>query len=100
MKNTKFTKGEWSYNKYQPTDFGIYSTTGSGNDIALVRGSDEEAGANAKLIAQAPALYIELLNAINSMQKLLSISNLDEKTRLMYKMEIRQHEQVINEINQ
>ena len=68
-------------------------------DIRFAR-DNEEAEANAKLIAAAPKLYTELLNAINSMQKLLSLCNLDEKTRLIYKNEIKIHEQIINEINQ
>lgn len=36
------TKGNWIYNKYSPCDYGVYSETGNGNDIALVRGSTEE----------------------------------------------------------
>ena len=62
---TKHTKGEWVYNKYTPCDYGVYSTEGRGNDIALVRGSDDEAEANTKLIAAAPDLLnacIELIN--------------------------------------
>lgn len=81
---TKFTKGEWSYNKYQPTDFGIYSTTGSGNDIALVRGSDEEAGANAKLIAQAPEMFHMLSNiktALKSLHCDIIINDIDNLLR-------------------
>jgi len=64
---TKHTKGNWVYQKYS-TDYGVYSETGNGRDIALVReyGSDEEAEANAKLIAAAPEM-LEALIEINKM---------------------------------
>lgn len=62
---TKHTKGNWVYQKYS-TDYGVYSETGNGRDIALVReyGSDEEAEANAKLIAAAPELLENLQNML------------------------------------
>ena len=60
---TKFTKGNWILSKYSPTDFGVHSDEGRGNDIALVRGSDEEAEANAKLIAAAPEMLEALQKA-------------------------------------
>ena len=72
---TKFTKGEWIFNKYTPCDFGVHSLEGRGNDIALVRGSDEEAEANAKLISTAPELLesLELLvNILHFMGKHLT----------------------------
>lgn len=62
---TKFTKGNWIFSKYEPTDFSVHSEEGSGNDIALVRGSKEETEANAKLIAAAPELLAALQKAVN-----------------------------------
>lgn len=62
MKNTKFTEGKWIYSEYSPTDFGIYSDEGDGRDIALVRGNDETAEVNAKLIAAAPKLLQNLVD--------------------------------------
>lgn len=51
------TPGEWTCNKYGNlhNDFGVYSMTGDGNDIALIRGKskDEEAEANAEAICNA-----------------------------------------------
>lgn len=61
---TKFTKGNWIFSKYEPTDFSVHSEEGSGNDIALVRGSNEESEANAKLITQSPALLENLQNML------------------------------------
>jgi len=59
----KFSKGQWGYSKYEPCDFGVYSFDGDGRDIALVRGSNEEAEANAKIIVAAP----EMLEALNGL---------------------------------
>jgi hypothetical protein len=68
METQKHTKGEWIYSKYQPYDFGVHSTEGRGNDIALVRGSDEEAEANAKLIAAAPELLASLIEIFDLLE--------------------------------
>lgn len=53
----KHTKGNWFFQKYS-TDYGVYSDTGNGNDIALVREckNNEETEANVKLITAAPYL--------------------------------------------
>jgi len=63
MKDLKITKGEWTYSKYEPYDYGVYSEEGDGRDIALVRSKkdEEESVANAKLIAAAPELLKALL---------------------------------------
>ena len=63
---TKFTKGEWCACRYSPYDFGIYSD--SGRDLALVRGSDEEAEANVKLIASAPELLKCCMDILQTME--------------------------------
>lgn len=49
------TPGEWNVCKYTH-DYGVYaeSEVRRGSDIALVRGNDEEARANAILISEAP----------------------------------------------
>jgi hypothetical protein len=67
---TKHTPGEWIFNKYTPCDFGVHSIEGRGNDIALVRGTDEEAEANAKLIAAAPVMLEALQKAIEVIERL------------------------------
>jgi len=71
---TKFTKGNWILSKYEPTDFSVHSDEGSGNDIALVRGSNEEAEANAKLIASAPEMLKQLIE-INDVLISIKISS-------------------------
>ena len=61
---TKHTKGDWMYTKYSNDDIGVYSETGDGRDVALVRDyNNEETEANAKLIAAAP----ELLGCLSEM---------------------------------
>ena len=59
MENLKHTQGEWNVSKHGNNDsFGIYAE-GNGNDLAIVKGGNEEGGeaeANAKLIAAAPKL--------------------------------------------
>ena len=61
----KYTKGEWIYKKYSGDDIGVYSATGSGYDIALVRsgGHNDDVEANAQLISAAPDMY-EVLKAV------------------------------------
>jgi len=64
----KHTQGNWEVSKHGNNDsFGIYAE-GNGNDIAIVKGGNEEGGeseANAKLIAAAPDL-------LKTLQMLLS----------------------------
>jgi hypothetical protein len=71
MKNLKHTQGNWEVSKHGNNDsFGIYAE-GSRNDLAIVKGGNEEGGeaeANSKLIASAP----NLLKALQTIQ-----SNLD-----------------------
>ena len=68
MENTKFTQGEWNISKHGNNDsFGVYAE-GQANDLAIVKGGNEEGGeaeANAKLIAAAPDL-------LKALQMLLS----------------------------
>ena len=73
---TKFTKGKWIYQKYQPTDFGVYLSN-TGMDIALVRGWTEEAEANAKLIAKSPVLLKCLRDALNLISDLIRNEDID-----------------------
>ena len=66
---TKFTKGEWKTCKYSPCDYGIYTNSDKRKgDIALVRGDDEEAEANLKLIASAPKLLECLIDMFETME--------------------------------
>jgi hypothetical protein len=68
MKNLKHTQGNWEVSKHGNNDsFGIYAE-GSGNDLAIVKGGNEEGGeteANARLISAAPDL-------LKTLQMLLS----------------------------
>ena len=71
MKN-KHTQGEWHVSKHGNNDsFGIYAE-GNGNDLAIVKGGNEEGGeaeANSKLIAAAPELLkacVESLAALKT----------------------------------
>jgi hypothetical protein len=70
MENTKFTQGEWNISKHGNNDsFGIYAE-GSGNDLAIVKGGNEEGGeaeANSKLIAAAPAMLYALKTAYETL---------------------------------
>jgi len=63
MKNLKHTQGEWNVSKHGNNDsFGIHA---GGNDLAIVKGGNEEGGeaeANAKLISAAPDLLKALHN--------------------------------------
>jgi len=64
----KHTQGNWSASKYSQ-DWGVYSETGDGRDIALVREyQPEEAEANAKLIAAAPELLEALEETTNTLK--------------------------------
>lgn len=66
---TKFTKGEWNTCKYSPVDYGIYTNSDTRKgDIALVRGDDEEAEANMKLIASAPKLLECIIDMFETME--------------------------------
>ena len=66
----KHTKGEWDVSKHGNNDsFGVYAE-GQGNDIAIVKGDNEEGGegeANARLIAAAPELLEALILAYSFM---------------------------------
>lgn len=66
----KHTKGEWDVSKHGNNDsFGVYAE-GQGNDIAIVKGGNEEGGegeANARLIAAAPELLEALILAYSFM---------------------------------
>ena len=77
---TKFTKGEWCACRYSPYDFGIYSD--SGRDLALVRGSDEEAEANVKLIASAPKLLECLIDMLRVMELNPTKENLYQRNKI------------------
>jgi hypothetical protein len=68
---TKFTKGEWVYNKYEPSDYGVHSEEGDGRDIALVRSlnNEQESEANAKLIANSPKMFDHLLSFIHYIEQ-------------------------------
>lgn len=74
---TKHTQGEWGVSKHGNNDsFGIYAE-GNVNDLAIVKGGNEEGGeteANAKLIAAAPDMlkaleacmdYFEYMGGLN-----------------------------------
>lgn len=52
QQHTQYPKTDWSTQEYPSGDWGIYSDTGNGRDIALVRGGDD-AEANADLICKA-----------------------------------------------
>jgi len=71
MENTKFTQGEWNISKHGNNDsFGIYAE-GGGNDIAIVKGGNEEGGeaeANSKLIAASPNLLEALIKISNELR--------------------------------
>jgi hypothetical protein len=56
------TQGDWMFSEYNTGDFSVHSTTGDGNDIALVRSkkSKEEALSNVKLITAAPDMLAAL----------------------------------------
>jgi hypothetical protein len=70
MENLKHTQGNWEVSKHGNNDsFGIYAE-GSGNDLAIVKGGNEEGGeaeANSKLIAAAPNLLAALAMAYSFM---------------------------------
>lgn len=69
-----FTQGNWTTAK-SGHDWLVYSENGDGRDIAIVRGckTEEEAEANAKLIANAKKLY-EALEAIMNSRQLMGLS--------------------------
>jgi hypothetical protein len=71
MKNLKHTQGNWEVSKHGNNDsFGIYAE-GSGNDLAIIRGGNEEGGeaeANSKLIAAAPDLLAALMKISNELR--------------------------------
>ena len=81
---TKFTKGEWNTCKYSPCDYGVYANSDiRKGDIALVRGDDEEAEANLKLIASAPELLKCCMDILQTMELNPTKENLD----IRYKIE-------------
>jgi hypothetical protein len=62
MKQVQHTQGEWyAQNTAGDHDIAIYT----GKDIALVRGTDEEAQANALLIKNAPRMLRALQSMLN-----------------------------------
>lgn len=71
MKNLKHTQGEWNVIKHGNNDsFGIYAE-GSGNDLAIVKGGNEEGGeaeANSKLIAASPQLLRHLVKCVEALE--------------------------------
>lgn len=72
---TKHTPGTW-YTKQNTHDWYVASESGRSNDIALVRGSDEEAKHNALLIAAAKDMYETLDESTNRIQYCLNIYDL------------------------
>ena len=81
---TKFTNGEWCACRYSPVDYGIYTNSDTRKgDIALVRGDDEEAEANMKLIASAPKLLECCIEVLQTMELNPTKENLD----IRYKIE-------------
>lgn len=66
----KHTQGNWEISKHGNYDsFGIYAE-GQRNDLAIVKGGNEEGGeaeANAKLIAAAPDLLEALIMCSKSL---------------------------------
>lgn len=70
MENLKHTQGEWQFSKHGNNDsFGVYAE--NGNDIAIVKGGNEEGGegeANAKLISAAPNMLEVLMKIRNELR--------------------------------
>ncbi len=66
--STKHTQGEWGVSKHANNDsFGVYAE-GNANDLAIVKGGNEEGGeteSNAKLIAAAPELLLAAIKMKN-----------------------------------
>jgi len=85
MENTKFTQGEWNISKHGNNDsFGIYAE-GGGNDIAIVKGGNEEGGeaeANSKLIAAAPSLLDCCIDTLRILELSPTLDNLYQRNKL------------------
>ena len=80
---TKFTNGEWCACRYSPVDYGIYTNSDTREgDIALVRGDDEEAEANMKLIASAPKLLECLIDMLRVMELNQTKENLYQRNKI------------------
>jgi hypothetical protein len=100
---TKFTKGEWIVeDRTNPINVtcgkkGFVITQVTNTQISHFLGNEQEAKANAKLIAAAPKILMELANAVVTIQKLLSLLSLDDNAKAIYQREIYKHEQVIRE---
>lgn len=77
-----FTQGNWTTAK-SGHDWLVYSENGDGRDIAIVRGckTEEEAEANAKLIANAKELFLALEAIMNSNQLMGVNKHLKENAR-------------------
>lgn len=89
---TQFTPGEW----YAKDGNVISIETGSTLAIIPYYDRDEkEMEANSKVMAAAPELLNELKNAVVSIQKLLSISQLDMDIKNLYRKDIERHEEAI-----
>jgi len=76
--STKNTQGEWCVSKHGNNDsFGVYAE-GNENDLAIVKGGNEEGGeteANAKLIAAAP----DLLDIVLKIKEDIDTGKIDAK---------------------
>ena len=83
---TKYTPGNW-YAKQNMHNWYVASESGKSNDIALVRGSDEEAKQNALLIAAAKDMYETLDESSNRLLYCIDIYDLPEEVIAILKGE-------------
>ena len=105
MEAAKFTKGEWFINYMPLPSRKTVEIKSSYGAVCELKHNEREKHytleglptmeANAKLISNAPRLLYELENAIVSIKKLLSISNLSIEHKHIYEIEIDKHERAI-----